>query len=140
MKVASNFRYKIMIRLGKQLSLIFFVLLALPACRQKEQKNITIAWTDKKATGLVIPRSLLKSDPDSLLRHLQVRLSGSPGVMLGEFVIEPGDVVFKPLTAFSRGLNYEIFFKGQLLGVVHVPIDSLAKAPRLLAIYPSSDT
>jgi hypothetical protein len=41
---------------------------------------------------------------------------------------------------FSRGLNYRVLFRNKLIGTINVPADANAKAPTLVAVYPSTDT
>lgn len=130
-----------MIRLGGPLSLIFFVLLCMTACRQKDYKKVRIGWTNKEANFIIIPTSLLdKEETDSLKSYLQVRLKNSQASMLGAFQNKDGLILFQPPIPLTRGLDYEIFFRNKLIGNVHIPLDSSAKAPDLLAVYPTSDT
>ena len=137
MKVVYNFFNYSTIRLGSLLSLIFFGLL-LTACQQNKKEEIEINWNDKKATGIIIPKSLL-TETDSLSSVVKIRLENEPGAMLGEYSETNDKVLFKPLVPLSPGLNYEIFFKESLLGKIAIP-SPVGEAAKLVAVYPSADT
>ena len=138
MKAVYNFFIQSSIRLGLVLSLIFFVLIH-TACRQEEDKEISIVWKDNQATGITVPLSLLNKN-DSVSERLQVRLEKTAAPMLGHYSLEGDHVLFQPVVPLSRGLNYEIFFRDKLIGKINVPHADAAKAPKLLAVYPSRDT
>lgn len=127
------------IRLGLPLSLIFFALL-FAGCRQRE-KEIRIQWTNKKATGLVIPTALLPEGYAVEQTHLlQVRLRQSTTPILGEYNLAGNEVAFKPLIPLSPGKQYDVFFKEKLTGSLTVPLPDATAAPTVVALYPSSDT
>lgn len=141
MAAVSNIPIHIMIRLGQPLSLIFLVLISLFACKQKEQKAITIVWTTKQATGIAVPKPLLKNlEVDSISQHLQIRLENNPTAMLGEYSIHDDHILFKPLIPLSRGLRYEVVFRNDLISSINVPLANAAEAPVLVAVFPTSDT
>jgi hypothetical protein len=125
------------VRLSFLLSLIFFGL-CLIACRQNNNGEITIIWSDKQAIGLSIPRSLLKEGDD--ISSLKIRLEKKEDAMLGEFKQSGDYIVFESLVPLSPGLSYEILFKNNFLSKVTIPFIESAEAPTLVAIYPSADT
>jgi hypothetical protein len=120
------------------LSLIFFVLLFLTACKQNKKEEISIIWNNKLATGISIPKNLLK-EFDSI-SQLQIRLANKEVAMLGEYTISDDYILFKPVVPFSPGFSYEVFFRNNLLNNVDVPKTSVEEASRLVAVYPSVDT
>ena len=130
-----------MIRLSIVLSLIFFVHL-LPSCKEKKPEEISLIWKDNQAIGISIPKSFLPGrGVDSLHTHLQVRLeSKNPISILGEHNIGTDYVVFKPLIAFSRGLEYEILFRDHPIGKIKIPSPNGLEAPTLIGMFPTQDT
>lgn len=139
MKAGYNLFIHIKIRLGYLLSLIFFVLLFLLACRQNKKGEIAIEWNNNQATGIIVPTALLE-EVDSVSQLLHVRVQNNETAMLGNYSVRDGYVLFQPLVPLSRGLAYEIFFRNKLIGGIHVPIADAANAPKLIAVYPSADT
>jgi hypothetical protein len=138
MKAVYNFFVQTKIRLGLVLSLIFFSLLY-PACRNEESGNISILWKNNRAMGIAIPVFLLQKD-DSVQQLLHVRVENSVSDMLGNYSVKDEQVLFEPLVPLSRGLNYQVLFREKLIGTVNIPADVNAKAPTLVAVYPSTDT
>ena len=130
-----------LIRLSIMLSLIFFASTT-TSCRPSAQKEIRLIWKDDKATSLLIPQHVLQPDAaDSINELLQLRLAGSGKTPIMGTIESAGDVVkFSPLVPFSRGLSYAIYFRGQQVGLVKVPLADSAQSPEVFAVYPSSDT
>jgi hypothetical protein len=79
---------------------------------------------------------------DSIAVLLTVKLSDSSGrsAIFGESVVRDKDVLFRPLIPFTRGLAYEVRFKDKLLARFQIPEPLSSEAPRVVSIYPSSDT
>lgn len=104
---------------------------------------IAVIWTDSAATGISVSKELAGNVlPDSLQQDLTVHVmtpeAGPP--MLGEYSIINGEVVFKPLIPFTRGLSYEVRLKNERLGEVVIPAAALADGPQVIGIFPSHDT
>lgn len=137
-----NFHILVMIRLGKSLSLIFFVFLLLSSCKQNTSEEITIIWNDNHAIGISVPKSFLSEFPvDSINKLFQVHLESENSVaILGEHSIVGDKLLFKPLIPFSRGLSYEIIFRNRQIGKVKIPLPNAGDAPTLIVVYPSQDT
>ncbi|MEX2235860.1 MAG: hypothetical protein WD824_27130 [Cyclobacteriaceae bacterium] len=136
-------RDKVWIRSGLLPGLILSFCLA--ACLQKRDipSAIAIKWDDSVATGFVVPRQLVSTVSDDSVRdglriHL-VRDTPQPPV-LGEYRILNDEVIFQPLIPFTRGLTYEVRFKNQSLATIRIPPVDPARAPELIAIYPTQDT
>lgn len=141
MTLTYNSLVRTMIRLSQSLSLIFFVLIFLITCKQKGKEDVTLVWNDKQATGILIPKSLLKDQhEDSILKYLQVRLENNSAVMLGEYNTSEDKIVFKPLIPFTRGLSYEVFIRNGLIGKLQIPSADPALAAKLFAVFPTADT
>jgi len=131
-----------MIRLCKMYNLIFFVLISLYSCGNKNATEISIVWSKEQATGVTIPTKLLNAvSPDSVKQTLKIELNGANHTaILGEFSISGQHVIFEPLIPFSRGLRYVIFLRNKPIGEIEIPLANPAGAPTLLSIYPSRDT
>ena len=127
------------IRLGSLLSLIFFVLFFPSACRTDKKEGISIEWKNNQAIGIAVPVSLLEKK-DSIEQLLHVRVENNESDMLGNYKVANEAISFQPLVPLSRGLSYEIFYRNKLIGKINVPPADVANAPKLVAVYPSTDT
>ncbi len=134
------------IRLYAVYSLIFFVYGLVIACQSRENNRppadtITIRWTGKGATGLVIPQRLTQSVPtDSMAQVLSVRLAGKATAILGTYRPTADGIMFEPLVPFTRGLRYSVWLRNRQLGELTIPGLAAGDRPTLLGIYPSSDS
>lgn len=123
--------------------LLFYSLL-LFSCRQKKdisKTDITILWDNGRARGIAIPLMLIDGGLDnSYNEKLSVKLAGhgiQPDIA-GERPVENGNLIFKPLIPFTRGLHYDVFLKQKLLAEIEIPRDTAV--PKLISIYPTQDT
>lgn len=118
-----------MIRLYNLCNLIFFALIFMSSCQNKHSE-IAIVWNNNKAVALSIPKNLLDvTAADSINFLLQVRVEKSSSIaMLGDYIIEDDNILFKPLVPLSRGMGYEIF-RNQLIAKIKVPLSDIADAP-----------
>lgn len=119
----------------------FFITACIP--QRKTEAPIAVIWTDSAATGISISKALVDNVlPDSLQQDLTVHVmtpeAGPP--MLGDYSLSNGDVVFKPLIPFTRGLSYEVRLKNKRLGEVVIPAAALADGPQVMDIFPLRDT
>lgn len=114
------------------LNLFFLV-----ACRHSDNNNaIAIEWEHNKATGLIVPKNLLKGlAEDSVSAWLRIQLTNTP--MLGEYNINDNNVVFKPLIPFTRGFKYEVRWRNKLLAEIQIPADENRVNPKVVAVYPT---
>ncbi len=130
------------IRLGIVLSLIFFAFHILLSCSQSKNEVITIIWSDSRAVGISIPATLMNDPaPGSEKNLLSVQLENSNGVkILGEYSKRTDSFIFTPVVPFTRGFNYEIFFRDKQIGKINIPQANSAYAPSLVAVYPAQDT
>ncbi|MBT1701018.1 hypothetical protein KK083_29260 [Fulvivirgaceae bacterium PWU4] len=119
----------------------FFITACIP--RHNTETPIAVIWTDSIATGISISKALVGNVlPDSLQQDLTVHVltpeAGPP--MLGEYNISNGEVVFKPLIPFTRGLSYEVRLKNKRLGEVVIPAAASTDGPQVIGVFPSRDT
>ncbi len=121
--------------------LAFFLLLALSAC-QKQEASIELLWKDQRATGISIPKQLIKNFSSAAADpSIKVTLAnGNKRAILGKFSADNAALLFEPLIPLTPGLTYHILENNQLIGQVLVPFKKNEKAPELLAIYPLLDT
>ncbi|GAB3327924.1 hypothetical protein GCM10027299_29210 [Larkinella ripae] len=116
----------------------------LGACRNApETTDITLRWSNERATGLLIPKSRTGTFPtDSLPRLLEIRRvdDSSKTAILGTYRPLTDAILFEPLIPFTRGLSYEVWLRGEPLGGFSVPVADSRQTPELLAIFPSSDS
>lgn len=117
----------------------------LTACNRSAQhaSPIAVQWVDSVASGLIIPGQWLSSHPgDSLSDLPQVHLLGDTYQLpvLGEYTVSKEQIVFRPLIPFTRGLSYEVRFRGRSLGEILVPAAKIGDHPKVVRIYPTQDT
>lgn len=133
--------YIFRIRLLLYGSLIFSFLII--SCREKADNEIILQWENKRPVKIFIPQQLLDESPKdwAIPENLRVSLAkpGSPQ-MVGSFHLRDGFVVFEPAIPFTRGLTYEVVYKGKRLKEILIPAPEGAKAPVVTGIYPSSDS
>ena len=135
-----NFRLYKRIRLSLLLSLIFFVCPG-TGCKQTASKEISLVWSGKQATGMLIPGSLVENSREEIIKtDLQIFLQTSRTPMLGEYAVTAEGIRFKPLIPLSPGKLYSVVFKKKQIGRLSVPLPDSAGAPELVALYPSGDT
>lgn len=120
------------------MGLVFLFVLA--GCQSnKTTEKFFVASEGTSAKSLVIPRSLLKSLSESSIREsLRIYLKGNTTPVLGELFVKEQEVIFEPLIAFSKGLEYEVRLKGKLLDKIRIPSPGNENPTQVLAIYPSS--
>lgn len=119
--------------------ILFLVSFFMGCVTQNKQEVISIRWQTDKATGIIIPISLLKenSDPQNRL-IIQLIQPGERTPILGDFKIEDDKVIFEPLVPLTRGLRYEVILDNILISEIEIPKSE--SVPALIAIYPSQDT
>jgi len=120
-------------------SLAFFLMAILCCCNQ-DSGNITLVYHDHSAVGISIPKSIVSSPLDLGSIKVSRSIDKSGTAMLGEFVEEKGQVIFRPLIPLTPGLLYTIYENEKPIGEIEVPFPKGEKAPLLDAIYPESDT
>ncbi len=120
-------------------SLAFFLMAILYCCNQGSGK-ITLVYHDHSAVAISIPKSFVSS-PLAIESIKVSRSTDKSGTaMLGEFVEEANELVFKPLIPLTPGLLYTIYENEKPIGKIEVPFPKGEKVPVLDAIYPESDT
>jgi hypothetical protein len=123
-------------------SLIFCFLIV--CCKSKTERSaaiISIEWKNDKPTGIIIPGAMIGTMPDEAIeRWLHIRLAGNTTVILGNYSMMDDSVVFRTLIPFSRGLQYEIWLKDQLIGKIGIPEADQGDKPEIRAVYPTADT
>lgn len=137
-----NFYILFVIRLGKLLSLIFFVCIGLTFCNQVTSKDIGIIWKDSQAVAISVPKNYLDGlEFDSLRSAFRVSLEGRHKIpILGDAEFEDDRLIFTPVIPFSRGLSYQIFLYDRQIAKIKMPSVNASNAPSLVAMYPTSDT
>ncbi len=122
-------------------SLAFFFLLALNAC-QKREETIELVWKNQRATGISIPRHLIKNFSSAATDpSIKVVLeNGGNQAILGNFSTDNSALLFEPLIPLTPGLTYHILENNRPIGQLMVPFNKNEKAPELVAIYPLLDT
>jgi len=83
------------------------------------------------------------SSADKLKSELKV--SGTNGdyvsnSILGDWSITDDSIVFKPLIPLTRGFSYKIMYREKEIGGVTIPLPDASISPKVLGIYPSTDT
>jgi len=122
------------------LRILFLIFFFIGCTSDNKESTISIRWENNKATGIIIPTSLLKESTNFQDRlTIQLIQPGERSAILGEFKTENDLVIFESLVPLSRGLRYEILLDNNPIAEIEVP-KSESDAPELLAIYPSQDT
>lgn len=137
-----NFLILFLIRLGKSLSLIFFVFFLSTACSHHDTDEIEIIWKDNQAVSISVPKKYLNELPvDSIHSFFRVSLENENRVsILGDTRFEGDRLLFTSLIPFSRGLTYKIVYRNRQIGKIKIPPANPDDAPELAAIYPTQDT
>lgn len=122
-------------------SLTFLVIVMLNSC-ENHQNKIELVWKNKRATGIQIPKHLLKdfSSTESNSSLKIVLLEHNNQGILGNFVSDNTSLIFEPLIPLTPGQTYHILQNNIAIGEISVPFDEKAQAPELVAIYPETDT
>ena len=120
--------------------LVFYF--ALNGCiEKKDGGSVSLQWQDGKAVAVIIPQKLLSSvSKDSIKELLHINLATSDQRVIGDYLLEEDKVIFKPIIAFTRGLKYKMFVRGQMIHEITIPIDNSIVAPEIAAVYPALDT
>ncbi|HTE27813.1 hypothetical protein [Flavitalea sp.] len=141
MRAHYKFRFEKKIRLGGTLSLIFFAFVLGLSCSNNSKEEVSLVWENKKAKGVTVSKHLLKEDElDSIRHNLVVHLKDQPTAVLGDYLLVSDHVLFTPAFPFTAGKEYEVVYKQKLLKQFSIPFPDSADAPRLLGLYPSTDT
>ena len=121
-------------------SLVFYF--SISGCTEKRDADpVSIQWEGDRAVAIIVPQKLLSSvSRDSVGKLLHIHLAKSDQPMIGDYLFEEGKVIFKPIIAFTRGLNYKVYVRNELIDEIAIPSDNSAIAPEVVAIYPALDT
>lgn len=130
------------IRFCFSVNLVFFIFLTACTDSNNEKKNLKIQWEDEKAQAVIIPLSFLTdAGTDSVANHLQVRLINNTVPVIHEEITVINEAVkFKPLVAFTHGLQYEVLYSGKIIGRFEIPPLSTENLTKVLSVYPTADT
>ncbi|QKJ29183.1 hypothetical protein HQ865_05255 [Mucilaginibacter mali] len=121
--------------------LAFFLFTIVAACKRSPEK-IELVWAHDVAVAITIPKQMLKDASVLRAAHsVKVVLANRDSRLgiLGDFTTDDGTVVFKPVIPLSRGLSYDIWQDGRLVGTIAVPLAKGA-LPVVAAVYPEADT
>lgn len=110
-------------------------------CKQSSEKDTapTIEWDGSKAVALFIPRTLigdLESVPIAEQLHVYLAKDSGQQAILGNYKINSGFIVFRPLIPFTKGLKYEVRWKNKWIAEVAIPAASAADRPEIVSVYP----
>lgn len=129
-------------RLCKFHNLAFFVIVVFFSCNSTQDNNIKIIWINHKASAIHLPETLFKEIPrDSLTDYLRIILHDSKDsiAILGDLQLK-NNIIFEPLLPFSRGSDYEVFYKNKKIGEFSISEADKKDLPELTACYPQQDT
>lgn len=128
------------IRLRMRYLILFLVILL--SCTGNHPSSVRILWRNDQAIGLSKPGAIANNSADSLDQRIAVRLmtDGDRANVFGSFTTEGNEILFEPLVPLTRGLHYEILVDNKVIEEVAIPPPDPAMIPRLLKIYPTSDT
>ena len=90
---------------------------------------------------MAVSKNFLHNIPsDSIPSQWQIKLAshGEQPAIAGNYLINNDSVIFEPLIPFTKGLAYDIFLRRKLFNTITIP--KANDSPKLMAIYPSSDT
>ena len=121
-------------------SLVFYF--SFTACAEKKDAiSVSVKWEGDKAVAIIVPQKFLSSvSRDSVSKLLHIHLAKSDQPVIGDYLFEEDKVIFKPIIAFTRGLNYKVYVRNELIDEIAIPIDNSMVAPEVVAIYPTLDT
>ncbi|HWA36035.1 MAG TPA: hypothetical protein VG737_17965 [Cyclobacteriaceae bacterium] len=131
-----------MIRLTRKLdrgvSLLVLSFFLQTGCHN-DPSPVGLVWEGDRAVAISIPKKLLGGESDAGTIEVQLVQTEERGPVLGEIKVDGPNIVFTPLVPLTRGRDYEVVLNGKAIGTVAVP-RSDAKAPELIAIYPTQDS
>ncbi len=108
-------------------------------CQSKESINENWQYIIEKEgryVGLCIPKSGNK--PEQLKVFIENNKMDQE--ILGKIIETDSSYLFNPIIPLTPGLSYIIKHKSQILQVVKIPDYTMTDPPKLLHIYPSTDT
>jgi Bacterial Ig-like domain len=116
------------------------LVLFMMACAVPDQNAVVVIWKEAQAVGLSISRDLVPGFSKDSSNQLQVQLINNSTPILGEYEIENDRIEFTPLVAFTRGLQYKLIWKGQVVHQLEIPLPDRGNKPTVLAVFPSGDS
>lgn len=123
--------------IGKKIRifLIFFSLLIVFSCKKKEQALLyELKFTNQnKASKLLF-------SGDGELGDYKVKLKGKSQSIFGDLQKEGSDFIFTPIIPFTSGETYEVLKNDERYFDFSIPETERLQAPKLLGIYPKTDT
>lgn len=121
-------------------SLVFYF--SFTGCSEKKDAiSVSVKWEGDKAVAITVPQKFLSSvSKDSVNELLHIHLAKSDQRIIGDYLVEEDKVIFKPIIAFTRGLNYKVYVRNELIQELAIPADNSAVAPEVVAVYPALDT
>ncbi|HEX6170379.1 MAG TPA: Ig-like domain-containing protein, partial [Chitinophagaceae bacterium] len=127
-------------RLSILWSLVFYF--SFTGCSEKKDAiSVSVKWEGDKAVAITVPQKFLSSvSKDSVNELLHIHLAKSDQRIIGDYLVEEDKVIFKPIIAFTRGLNYKVYVRNELIQELAIPADNSAVAPEVVAVYPALDT
>ena len=126
------------VRFFHRWNLIFSFILASCTNTGKEE-SLAIIWSNGKAKGIFVPQKLLSAGSlDSAVQLLRIQLAKNKTAILGEHKGVENGIEFHPVIPLTPGLKYEVYWSGNLIGELSVPIAN--DEPEVIAVYPGTDT
>lgn len=128
-------------RLHIMCNLAFFAAIISSCNTRPNPGQISIINDPEISSAIFIPLDSIPGvDKTSPGQELVIRLVGNEESILGDYTIENGGVLFKPLIGLTPGNVYQVRYKGRTLTNLTVPLNNSDQIPELSAIYPSADT
>jgi len=115
--------------------LVFFSLLLLINCKNKQE---TLLYTLDFSNNQKASRLIFSGDGNR--EDYTVKLKGKTQSVFGDLQKEGSSFVFTPIIPFTSGEIYEVFKNDQVYFDFSVPEVERLQAPKLLGIYPKTDT
>ena len=115
-------------------TVILFCLIFITGCAKKEKDlDMIINYSEEKAVSI----SFVSHDN---LEDFTMNLTNNEASILGEFESNNEYVTFIPVIPFSIGQSYDLRCKNEIVSNLVIPIISKSIAPKLLQIYPTTDS
>ena len=124
-----------------------FIFILFISCKSStdRQSTLTILWEEDRPLGIVIsvnPEEGVSSDSvKANIKASVVKDKNTIGPqILGEWVINEHDIVFRPLIPLTRGLKYAIHYRNLKIGEISIPTADPSERPSITGIYPTNDS
>lgn len=123
-----------------KIAILFTALLNLISLRGFAQTPVTVQWKDDKAISITVPVSMIDHHqyPDGD-QFFSLHAAGQPEAIIGTGKVSADNFLFTPYWPFTRGMDYEVKWKGRQIATIHIP-EANTEEHSSLQIFPSCDT